>query len=272
MVVGSWAAQDPPSRPFHNPTLRILRVPRSIKRCHSGAGYLFDSSISCCTEKSRTKRGGLVQSSGTFERRPIAQLADIPEEEIWLAKQKSKRTRRAALHSDAAHQVVWRAAPGGPPRRYRLGAHHARDWRSWPFDCPPQARVAFQPVQASGAPQPCWNQPGRGGTPRSSDRFVKKIDGFRCRLDSEMLIASRAIDAGACGAPRRAPSRGRQIRTHAKPPLRSAPGRTAETPRSFCRDSSYRRHRWQNVRAMQSLQLPYPLRLYGKSFIPRLGM
>ena len=26
---------------------------------------------------------------------PIARLADIPEEEIWLAKQKSKRTRRA---------------------------------------------------------------------------------------------------------------------------------------------------------------------------------
>lgn len=26
---------------------------------------------------------------------PCAQLADIPEEEIWLAKQKSKRTRRA---------------------------------------------------------------------------------------------------------------------------------------------------------------------------------
>jgi integrase/recombinase XerD len=26
---------------------------------------------------------------------PIARLADIPEDEIWLAKQKSKRTRRA---------------------------------------------------------------------------------------------------------------------------------------------------------------------------------
>jgi site-specific recombinase XerD len=26
---------------------------------------------------------------------PLAQLADIPEEETWLAKQKSKRTRRA---------------------------------------------------------------------------------------------------------------------------------------------------------------------------------
>ena len=26
---------------------------------------------------------------------PLARLADIPEEEIWLAKQKSKRTRRA---------------------------------------------------------------------------------------------------------------------------------------------------------------------------------
>lgn len=34
-----------------------------------------------------------VDSAGALS--PIAQLADIPEEEIWLAKQKSKRTRRA---------------------------------------------------------------------------------------------------------------------------------------------------------------------------------
>lgn len=35
----------------------------------------------------------LIDSSGELS--PIAALADIPEEDIWLAKQKSKRTRRA---------------------------------------------------------------------------------------------------------------------------------------------------------------------------------
>jgi integrase/recombinase XerD len=35
----------------------------------------------------------LVDSPGALS--PIAQLADIPEEEIWLAKQKSARSRRA---------------------------------------------------------------------------------------------------------------------------------------------------------------------------------
>lgn len=35
------------------------------------------------------------QASSSRALSPIAQLADIPEEEIWLAKQKSKRTRRA---------------------------------------------------------------------------------------------------------------------------------------------------------------------------------
>jgi hypothetical protein len=33
---------------------------------------------------------------------PLAKLADIPEEEIWLAKQKSERTRRA-YKLDAQH-------------------------------------------------------------------------------------------------------------------------------------------------------------------------
>ncbi len=35
------------------------------------------------------------QASPSTALSPIAQLADIPEEEIWLAKQKSARTRRA---------------------------------------------------------------------------------------------------------------------------------------------------------------------------------
>ena len=35
------------------------------------------------------------QSSRSTALSPIAALADIPEEEIWLAKQKSPRTRRA---------------------------------------------------------------------------------------------------------------------------------------------------------------------------------
>ena len=35
------------------------------------------------------------QASASTALSPIARLADIPEEEIWLAKQKSSRTRRA---------------------------------------------------------------------------------------------------------------------------------------------------------------------------------
>lgn len=35
----------------------------------------------------------LIDSPGKVS--PVAALADIPEEDIWLAKQKSKRTRRA---------------------------------------------------------------------------------------------------------------------------------------------------------------------------------
>ena len=43
--------------------------------------------------ESGTELQVLVDSPGALS--PIARLADIPEEEIWLAKQKSKRTRRA---------------------------------------------------------------------------------------------------------------------------------------------------------------------------------
>ncbi|HUN59564.1 MAG TPA: tyrosine-type recombinase/integrase [Candidatus Binataceae bacterium] len=43
--------------------------------------------------ESSTELQVLIDSPGALS--PIAQLADIPEEEIWLAKQKSARTRRA---------------------------------------------------------------------------------------------------------------------------------------------------------------------------------
>jgi len=57
-------------------------------------------------------------------------LASIPEEEIWLQKQKSARTRRAyprraALHAHAGDHRAGGTAPGGPQGGDRLGALYA---------------------------------------------------------------------------------------------------------------------------------------------------
>jgi hypothetical protein len=51
----------PAPRGLKIPPTPFLEFPRSIKWCHAGAVYLFDSSISCRTEKSRIKRSGLVR-------------------------------------------------------------------------------------------------------------------------------------------------------------------------------------------------------------------
>ena len=64
-----------------------------------------------------------VDSPGALS--PIARLADIPEEEIWLAKQKSERTRRAykldvqhfmqTLHITLTKSCArWTIAPSSP--------------------------------------------------------------------------------------------------------------------------------------------------------------
>jgi hypothetical protein len=47
-------------------------------------------------------------------RSPLAKLAEIPEEEIWLAKQKSKRTRRAYKLSVGDHFLRDDEVTGAP--------------------------------------------------------------------------------------------------------------------------------------------------------------
>ena len=80
----------------------------------------------------------------------VAQLAEIPEEEIWLAKQKSARTRRA-YRLDVRHFMralgiteIDAAAPGRSPRRHRVGADAARAGRRRSIDHPPPPRGTVQ--------------------------------------------------------------------------------------------------------------------------------
>jgi hypothetical protein len=93
------------------------------------------------------------------DRRQLAtldQLAAIPEEEIWLAKQKSRQTRRA-YRLDVRHFMralgitsTDMLRQGRSSRRHRLGRDAARGGESKTFDHPPPACGAVQPVQASG--------------------------------------------------------------------------------------------------------------------------
>jgi hypothetical protein len=76
----------------------------------------------------------------------LDQLADIPEETIWLQKQKSARTRRA-YRLDVQHFMAHArdhnaggAAPGRPQSGHRLGALHARDRARRGVDDPPAPR------------------------------------------------------------------------------------------------------------------------------------
>ncbi|MBV9377075.1 MAG: hypothetical protein JO320_18825 [Alphaproteobacteria bacterium] len=102
--------------------------------------------------------------------RPIAmldQLAAIPEEEVWLAKQKSARTRRAyrldVRHFMRAFDITTTdILPGRSSRRYRLGAHAAGAGMRCGVDGTPAAGGAVEPVQASGE--------ARGGEPQSGRR------------------------------------------------------------------------------------------------------
>ena len=141
---------------------------------------------------------------------PIAQLADIPEEEIWLAKQKSARTRRA-YRLDVQHFMrrlaitdARGAAPGGPPGGDRLGAQHARDRARRAVDGPPPARGAVLAVQAPGAPRPCREKPGRrdraaGDQPRrrldrSPSRRRRRASCSTCRREDTIEgLRDRAI-------------------------------------------------------------------------------
>ena len=60
----------PAPRGLKIPPTPSFEFPRSIKWCHAGAVYLFDSSISCCTENSRIKRGDLVRVSALSATKP----------------------------------------------------------------------------------------------------------------------------------------------------------------------------------------------------------
>src|SRR5438309_12079837 len=50
----------------------------------------------------QTMKAMVPSSRGSIQRISVDQLADIPEEEIWLASRKSARTRRA-YRNDVAH-------------------------------------------------------------------------------------------------------------------------------------------------------------------------
>jgi hypothetical protein len=100
---------------------------------------------------------------------PLEQLADIPEEEIWLQKQKGARTRRAhrldVMHFmrtlGIASAVELRQADhkGGD----RLGALYARDRPRSGLDDPPANRGIVIALQAPGPPRSRRPQPGRRG-------------------------------------------------------------------------------------------------------------
>ena len=85
----------------------------------------------------------------------VAQLAEIPEEEIWLAKQKSPRTRRAyrldVRHFMRAlgHHRDRPATRCRSPRRHRVGTDAARAARRSGIDHSPPPRCTIQLVQAS---------------------------------------------------------------------------------------------------------------------------
>jgi hypothetical protein len=86
----------------------------------------------------------------------LDQLAAIPEEEIWLAKQKSKQTRRAyrldvrhfmralgITSADALRRVVWRA-PTAPRSGWPTNSTACRR-------APPSRRHPTIPIAVAGA-------------------------------------------------------------------------------------------------------------------------
>jgi hypothetical protein len=99
----------------------------------------------------------------------IARLAEISEEEIWLQKRKSARTRRGlparrpALHAHARYRHGRGTAAGRPQGGDRLGAHHARERARGGLDDPPAPRGAILALQAPGAARPRRAQPDRRG-------------------------------------------------------------------------------------------------------------
>ena len=173
---------------------------------------------------------GLPTPIDTGHRRlsTLDQLADIPEEEIWLQKQKSARTRRA-YRLDVQHFMRTLAittpdgtAPGRPQGGDRLGALHARDRARRVVDDPPAARGAVLALQASGAARPRGAQPGRRGR-AAGDQSRRRLDprlresagaqtARRCRRRTRSPACAtarscRSACRSGCGAPRSPRSR-----------------------------------------------------------------
>ena len=133
----------------------------------------------------------------------LDQLAAIPEEEIWLAKQKSRQTRRA-YRLDVRHFMralgitsTDALAPGRSSRRHRVGADAARAGRRSSFDHAPPPRGAFQPVQAS-----C---PARGGEPQSRGGRGAAGDQSRRRQHRRVLESRRRAKCSTRRRPTRSP-------------------------------------------------------------------
>jgi hypothetical protein len=72
-----------------------------------------------------------IAAGGNRVSSTVPRLADIPEEEIWLAEAKEcphparLAARRAAFHAHAGDHDAGRAAPGRPQGGACLGALHA---------------------------------------------------------------------------------------------------------------------------------------------------
>jgi hypothetical protein len=87
-----------------------------------------------------------VPTAGRGQVSTLDQLADIPEEQIWLQKPKEREdparlpARRTALHEDARYHDAGGAAPGRPQGSDRLGTRHARDRARRGLDHSPAAR------------------------------------------------------------------------------------------------------------------------------------
>jgi hypothetical protein len=94
---------------------------------------------------------------------PIAALAEIPEEDIWLAKQKSKRTRRA-YKLDVQHFMKTLLIQSYNELRqvdHRVVIAWERIMRE--IDRAAQAGGVIKPLQAPDPSQPCRKKSGIRG-------------------------------------------------------------------------------------------------------------
>jgi hypothetical protein len=115
----------------------------------------------------------------------IAQLAAIPEEEIWLAKQKSAHppglsARRSAFHAHADDHFARGVAPGPVGWVERSETHQGPGWRSMSF-------AALNPSYLGKiSPSPSkyfWISGGSGPTKSSATMVIpRRFWLWRCRV------------------------------------------------------------------------------------------